>query len=102
MFDSLKLRSALFDSLKLRLTNFLGHGDVKHLVGIGGSADFEPQKLGLVQAGHKEKEFWMPHNNVNLNNLTDPFTILEPRNQAIGKFYVVQERRVTDFKAQRL
>ena len=30
----------------------------------------------------------------------NPFTILEPEDQGIGEFYVVQERRVTDFKAR--
>ena len=33
MFDSLNLRSMLFNSLKLRLTNLSGHKNVKHLVG---------------------------------------------------------------------
>ena len=33
VFDSLKLLSTLFDSLKLRLANFSGHKNVKHLVG---------------------------------------------------------------------
>ena len=31
---------------------------------------------------------------------TNPFTILKPRDQEIGEFLVVQERRPTDFKAQ--
>ena len=30
---------------------------------------------------------------------TDPFKILEPRNQEIGEFYDVQEHRPTDFEA---
>ena len=30
---------------------------------------------------------------------TDPFTILDPQNQEINEFYIVQERRTTDFKA---
>ena len=30
---------------------------------------------------------------------TGPFTILEPRDQGIGEFYEVQERRATDFEA---
>ena len=33
---------------------------------------------------------------------TGPFTILEPRDQGIGEFYVVQERRETDFEAPKL
>ena len=33
---------------------------------------------------------------------TNLFTILEPRDQEIGKFYVVQERRETDFEAPKL
>ena len=33
VFDSLKLWSTLFDSLKLRLMNVSGHENVKHLVG---------------------------------------------------------------------
>ena len=32
----------------------------------------------------------------------NPFTILEPEDQGIGEFYVVQERRATDFKAPEL
>ena len=31
---------------------------------------------------------------------TDPFTICEPRNQEIATFYVVQERRASDFEDQ--
>ena len=30
---------------------------------------------------------------------TNPFTILELSDQEIGEFYVVQERRATDFEA---
>ena len=33
---------------------------------------------------------------------TSPFTILEPQNPWIDEFYVVQERRTTDFKALKL
>ena len=33
---------------------------------------------------------------------TRPFTILEPQDQDIGEFYVVQERRTTDFEASKL
>ena len=33
---------------------------------------------------------------------TSPFTILEPQDQDIVEFYVVQERRATDFKAPKL
>ena len=33
---------------------------------------------------------------------TRPFTILEHQNPWIGEFYVVQERRTTDFKALKL
>ena len=33
---------------------------------------------------------------------TDPFTILEPRDQEIAEFYFVQERRATDFEARKL
>ena len=33
---------------------------------------------------------------------TNPFTILEPRDQEIGEFYLVQERRATDFEAPKL
>ena len=33
---------------------------------------------------------------------TNPFTILEPEDQGIGEFYVVQARRATDFKAPEL
>ena len=33
---------------------------------------------------------------------TNPFTILEPQDQEIGEFYVVQERHMTDFKAPKL
>ena len=33
---------------------------------------------------------------------TSPFTILEPQNPWIDEFYIVQERRVTDFKALKL
>ena len=32
----------------------------------------------------------------------DPFTILEPRDQEIGEFYVVHERRATDFEDPKL
>ena len=32
---------------------------------------------------------------------TNPFTILEPRDQ-IGEFYVAQERRATNFEASKL
>ena len=31
--------------------------------------------------------------------LTGPFTILEPRDQDIGEFYVGQEHLASDFKA---
>ena len=34
--------------------------------------------------------------------MTNTFTISEPRNQEIGEFYVVQERRATDFEAPKL
>ena len=33
---------------------------------------------------------------------TEHFTILEPRDQEIDEFYAVQERRATDFEAQKL
>ena len=33
---------------------------------------------------------------------TNPFTIFYPRNQEIGEFKVVQERRATDFEAPKL
>ena len=33
------------------------------------------------------------------NSPTNHFTILEPQDQEIGEFYLVQERRGTDFKA---
>ena len=33
---------------------------------------------------------------------TNSFTILEPEDQEIGEFYVVQERRATDFEAPKL
>ena len=33
---------------------------------------------------------------------TNPFTILEPQDQEIGQIYVAQERRATDFGAQKL
>ena len=33
---------------------------------------------------------------------TSPFTILEPRDQENGEFYVAQERCATDFEAQKL
>ena len=33
---------------------------------------------------------------------TNPFTILEPQDQEISEFYVVQERHTTDFKAPKL
>ena len=33
---------------------------------------------------------------------TNPFTILEPRDQEISKFYVVRERRATDFETPKL
>ena len=33
---------------------------------------------------------------------TSPFTILEPQNPGIDKFYVIQERRTTDFRAAKL
>ena len=33
---------------------------------------------------------------------TNPFTVLEPRDQEIDKFYLVQERRATDLEAPKL
>ena len=33
---------------------------------------------------------------------TNPFTILEHSDQEIGEFYVVQERRATDFEALKM
>ena len=30
---------------------------------------------------------------------TNPFTILEPQEQEIGDFYIVQEHRASDFQA---
>ena len=33
---------------------------------------------------------------------TGPFTVFEPQDQEVGKFYVVQERRTTDFEASKL
>ena len=33
---------------------------------------------------------------------TKLFTLLEPQNQEIGKFYAVQKRHLTDFKASKL
>ena len=35
-------------------------------------------------------------------NPTNIFPILEPQDQEIGEFYVVQERRATDFEAPKL
>ena len=35
-------------------------------------------------------------------NPTNPFTFLEPRDQEIDEFYLVQERRATDFEAPKL
>ena len=35
-------------------------------------------------------------------NPTGPFPILKPRDQEIGKFYVVQARRTTNFEAPEL
>ena len=37
-----------------------------------------------------------------LENPTSPPTILEPQNPRIVEFYVVQERRATDFNAPKL
>ena len=37
-----------------------------------------------------------------LNIRTGPFKILQPGNQEIGEFDVVQKRRETDFKASKL
>ena len=34
--------------------------------------------------------------------LTKHFTILMPRNQAIGEFYVAEKRQSTDFEARKL
>ena len=36
------------------------------------------------------------------HNPTNPFTILEPHDQEIDEFYLVQERRVTNFEAPKL
>ena len=33
---------------------------------------------------------------------TDPFTILEPRDEEIVEFYAEQKRRATDFEAPKL
>ena len=33
---------------------------------------------------------------------TNPSTIVEPEDQEIGEFYVVQEHRATDFEASKL
>ena len=33
---------------------------------------------------------------------TSPFTISEPQNPSIGEFYIIRERRATDFKASYL
>ena len=33
---------------------------------------------------------------------THPFTILEPHDQEIGEFYVVEERCATEFEARKL
>ena len=33
---------------------------------------------------------------------TGPFTILEPKDQEIAKFYAAKERRATDFEAPKL
>ena len=37
-----------------------------------------------------------------MNNLTYPFTILEPEDQETGEFWEGQERRATDFEAPKL
>ena len=37
-----------------------------------------------------------------ITNPTSLFTILEPHDQEIDEFYVVQEGRTTDFKASKL
>ena len=41
------------------------------------------------------------HSFIWLRNPTNPFNILDPRDQ-IGESYVVHERRATDFEAQKL
>ena len=41
-------------------------------------------------------------NSAPLHFPTDPFTFLEPRNLESAKFYVVQQRRTTDFEAHLL
>ena len=38
----------------------------------------------------------------NKDSPTDPFAILEPQDQAIGVFCVLQKRRATDFEALKL
>ena len=40
--------------------------------------------------------------NLSFFNPTSPFKILEPQNTEIEEFYVVQERRGTDFKTLKL
>ena len=40
--------------------------------------------------------------NVKLHYPTSPFAIKEPQNPWIDEFYVVQERRATDFEAPKL
>ena len=37
-----------------------------------------------------------------LHNPTDPFSILEPRQQEISEIYAVWERQATHFKATKL
>ena len=40
--------------------------------------------------------------NPSVKSPTNPFTVLELQDQEIGEFHGVQERRATDFEAERL
>ena len=107
MFDSLKLRSTSFESLKLRLINFSGHKNVKHLVGKLRShaltyISMWILRLRICERANRES---LPATRRNCNskiNPAGPFPILEPQNPWIDEFHVVQECHATDFKTPKL
>ena len=94
----------LFTSLRLQNQS----RDVFEVHKFSWSPDLEALKLGKGRSGSSvivwdrlciTSVFWAKFL---WSYPTNPFSILEPQDQEIGEFYVVQERRATDLKAPKL
>ena len=78
------------------------HGRTALLAGLSGLTPGWPLKINgpTTTTAHQEEKKKDLKGEEEFS--TDPFTILEPRNQEIGEFYVVKTRRTKDFDAPEL